>query len=120
MDRRSKDMEKKTIRVSIQRSSPSSGEPPWKQVYQVEEKPGATVLSVLKDIYENQDPTLAYYVSCRLGKCAGCQVLVNGRVRLACTEPVEGDLELAPQPGYPVIRDLYVDKRKKSGPAGAG
>ena len=70
-------------------------------------------MSVLRELYETQDHSLAFYYSCRIGKCAGCQVKVNGKVRLACIEVVTGDIVLEPQPGYKVIRDLYVDKSQK-------
>lgn len=106
-------MDKKSIEVRIKRFDPSDGEAPHFQSYRVDIENGATVLSVLKEIYETQDHSLAFYYSCRIGKCAGCQVQVNGKVRLACTEVVKGDILLEPQPGYAVVRDLYVDKQNR-------
>jgi succinate dehydrogenase/fumarate reductase-like Fe-S protein len=106
-------MEKQMIKVTIKRFDPAKGGEPYLQDYEVGIEKGATVLSVFRDIYEQQDHSLALYYSCRLGKCAGCQVKVNGKVRLACTEVVTGDIVLEPQPGYAVVKDLYVDKGEK-------
>lgn len=72
---------------------------------------GQSILGVLKYIYETYDPSLAFYNSCRIGKCTGCHVRVNGKTHLACTTVVDGsDLLLEPLPGYPVVRDLVVDR----------
>lgn len=106
-------MDMAMIKVTVRRYDPSSDKSPYWQTYDVMTEPGDTVLSVLRRLYEMQDHSLAFYYSCRIGKCAGCQVKVNGKLRLACTEPVRGDLTLEPQDGYPVLRDLYVDKHTR-------
>lgn len=103
-------MEKQMINVKILRFDPTKDHEPYYQTYVANIDKGATVLSVLRDIYEQQDHSLSFYYSCRIGKCAGCQVTVNGKVRLACTEVVKGDIILDPQKNYKVIKDLYVDK----------
>jgi succinate dehydrogenase / fumarate reductase iron-sulfur subunit len=98
------------ITVKVRRADPdvNGGEATY-QSYSVPLEPGATVLSILRYITENVDRTLSYYRSCRIGKCAGCRMLVNGKTRLACTEAVTGDITLEPLPGYPLIKDLVVD-----------
>ncbi len=106
-------MENQKIKVTIKRFEPANSSEPYLQTYETDIENGATVLSILRDLYEHQDHSLAFYYSCRIGKCAGCQVKVNGKVRLACTEVVTGDIMLEPQPGYAVIKDLYVDKTRK-------
>jgi len=106
-------MDKQIIKVTIKRFDPESGSEPYFQTYETGIEKGATVLSVLRDIYEQQDHSLAFYYSCRIGKCVGCQVMVNSKVRLACTEIVNGDIVLEPQKGYKVVKDLYVDKKSR-------
>lgn len=102
--------EVQTITVKVRRADPdvNGGEVTYRS-YTVPLEPGATVLSILRYITENIDRTLSYYRSCRIGKCAGCRMVVNGKTRLACTTPVTGDITLEPLPGYPLIKDLVVD-----------
>ena len=101
------------ICVKVLRSAPNFGEESYFQEYRVQVQERATVMSVLKQIYEEQDNSLAFYCSCRIGKCAGCHMTVNAKTCLACTALVEGDITLEPQKGFTVIRDLWVDKSGK-------
>ncbi len=81
--------------------------------YTVPFEKGQSILGILKYIYETYDPGLAFYSSCRTGKCTGCHIRVNGKPRLACTTVADGnDLLLEPMKGYPVVRDLVVDRTK--------
>jgi Succinate dehydrogenase/fumarate reductase, Fe-S protein subunit len=71
-----------------------------------------SVLNVLDRIRETVDASLAYYASCRTGKCGACAVNVNGRPCLACTCLVEGEeLDLAPLPSGEFVRDLLTIRR---------
>lgn len=106
-------MDKKTVTITIRRFDPLRDSEPLYQKYTIAIEKGATVLSVLRDLYEQQDHSLAFYYSCRIGKCAGCQVTVNGKTCLACNTIVDGDITLEPQKGYKVVKDLYVDKEQK-------
>ena len=100
-----------TINVRIHRFSPETDEKPTQDLYVVPYKEGQTILGLLKEIYEDQDPTLAFYHSCRIGKCTGCHLKINGKVRLSCTEIVpKGDVLIEPMPGYDVVRDLVIDR----------
>lgn len=85
----------------------------WEQTYTLSFVPGQSVLQVLKRIYEEIDPTLAFYGSCRIGKCGLCRMLINDQLRLACTTLVEGDLYIKPDPKGSLIRDLYVCYNKE-------
>lgn len=100
----------KIVTVRIGRFDPSISQEAMFQQFDVPVKKGATVLSVLRYIYENLDRSLAFYSSCRIGRCAGCHVIVNGKTCLACTTPVDGDLVLEPLHNFPVIKDLAVDR----------
>ena len=85
-------------------------DPPRWAEYHEEVEEGATVLDLLRSI-SRQDSGLAYTAHhCKLGICAGCRMVVNGRKRLACRTLVRSpQMQLEPVPGLPVIKDLLVD-----------
>ena len=83
--------------------------PHWAE-YHAEVEDGATVLDLLRSI-SRQDPGLAFTAHhCKLGICAGCRMVINGRKGLACRTVVRSSqVRLQPVPGLPVIKDLLVD-----------
>jgi succinate dehydrogenase/fumarate reductase-like Fe-S protein len=99
------------ITIEIERYDPDSGET-WRQQYQVPLEAGWSVLNVLNWIYENTDPTLAFYYSCRIGKCEGCEMMMNGNKILACNTLVEGDIVLEPMPEFQVFKDLIPNRSR--------
>lgn len=66
-----------------------------------------SVMNVLEYIYENLDPTLAYFshAACRQAACGKCMVKVDGQVRLACKEHARDGMLLEPY-SKTVVRDL--------------
>ena len=101
-------MEQKTIKVKIKRST-MGREDVRMDSYEVPLEEKMSVFNVLEYIGNSLDTSLAFYASCRIGKCMGCTLRINGKRGLACTTIAEGDLELEPDDRYPVIRDLVVD-----------
>ncbi len=99
------------ITVEVERYDPDSGES-WRQEYRVPLERGWSVLNVLNWIYENEDATLGYYYSCRIGKCEGCDVLMNGNKILTCNTLAEGDMLLEPVPEFQVYKDLMPNRLK--------
>ncbi|MBI2371903.1 MAG: 2Fe-2S iron-sulfur cluster binding domain-containing protein [Deltaproteobacteria bacterium] len=97
------------ITVTVRRFDPGHDTQPRYERFEVPSSHGLSVLQVMAQIYEQSSPSLAFMYSCRLGKCTSCHVRVNGKVRLACSTIVDGDLVLEPVPHYAVIRDLAVD-----------
>ena len=97
------------IKVRIIRFNPRKDKKPQYVLYKVPYVKGMSVLNVLTYIYENLDSSLAYFVSCRIGKCGGCTAMVNGKATRVCTEPVRGDLTIEPLRGYKIIKDLVLD-----------
>jgi succinate dehydrogenase/fumarate reductase iron-sulfur protein len=97
-------------RVYINRSG--TGGRPKVQGYTIETQPELTVLDALFTIQQQQDPTVAFRCSCRVGMCGTCGIQINGVPRLACKtrlNQIEGnDVFLAPLPHLQVIRDLVV------------
>jgi len=72
--------------------------------------PHARVLDLLLRIRQEQDPTLAFRFSCRVGMCGSCAVVINGREGLACQTALSSldtkNIEVAPLRSLPVKRDL--------------
>lgn len=103
----------KNVEVKIRRYDPhQKGAKPYYQSYKVPVETGMSVLNVLTYIYENLDHSLGFYYSCRIGKCTGCHVVVNGKVKLACVTPASGNMKIDPFPRHKIIRDLVVAREK--------
>lgn len=96
------------------------------QVFRIDYEPGLNVTSVLQRIathpttVTSQHVTpVAYDVNCLEEVCGSCTMLINGRVRQACSALVDSLLEeqpdrieLRPLSKFPVIRDLVVDRHR--------
>lgn len=97
----------------VRRYNPERDKAPYLQSFTVPVKPGMTVLEGLWYIKENLDATLAWRVSCRMGVCGSCGMLLNGKPTLACNTQVldiaSGELTVAPLPNFDILRDLAPD-----------
>lgn len=62
---------------------------PFEQCYQVNSDSNWTVIDLLEEIQQQQDPTLAYRFSCKIGVCGTCTTIVNGKPVLGCLNIVE-------------------------------
>jgi len=96
-----------TVRVSIARSDPAS-----RTEFDVPRIEPMMVLDLLLAIQREQDASLGFRFSCRVGMCGTCTLRMNGRSVLACQTRVtadDDDLRLDPLSGLPVVRDLIVD-----------
>ena len=109
--------EAKIIKVRLQRFSPDAGRPSF-QEYEVPLEPGMSVMNVITYIYENLDSSISYYNSCRIGKCLGCDMGMNGETDYACTTIANGDLTITPLPEYVTIKDLLIDRDRPRRPTG--
>ena len=70
-----------------------------------------TVQTLLRYIYENLDPTLAFRdYRCGSGLCNTCLVRVNGKTKRSCETlvPQGEELQIEPASGR-VIRDLVTE-----------
>lgn len=84
--------------------------------YTVPVEPGMSVFNVLDLIRNEHDPTLAFLISCRIGKCDICLIKVNGKTRWSCTEPPSDGMLLEPIDRYTILKDLVVDWESKRAP----
>lgn len=83
------------------------------KTYAVEVDDGAvvSVMSLLEEIYDKQDHTLAFFshAACRQAACGKCMVKVDGAVKLACKERVDAE-EITIEPYCAkVVRDLVCE-----------
>ena len=100
--------EKKTFKVKVKRTNPGEQGARF-DTFEVPFEEKMSIFNALEYIGNYLDPSLAFYASCRIGKCMGCTLMANGKRKLACTTLVEGDLLLEPDTRFKVIRDLVVD-----------
>lgn len=99
-----------TVTAEIRRFDPSSDEPAHYESYDVTGVENMRVLDVIRSIYENQAPDLAFQYACRIGRCGTCAVKVNGVSVLACQERCKPKMRIEPLGPFPVLRDLVIDR----------
>jgi succinate dehydrogenase / fumarate reductase, iron-sulfur subunit len=97
----------------------------WER-FRLKHEPELNITSVLQKIAArsetaNGDPVtpVAYEANCLEAVCGSCTMLINGRVRQACSALADklladspDEIELRPMSKFPVIRDLIVDRRR--------
>ncbi len=98
--------ESKTVKLKVFRFDPDIDKEPRYDTYEVETSVGYSVLNALQYIVENIDPTLSFYVSCRIGVCLGCMVRINGKVLRSCSTMLTEDVTLEPADMKRVLKDL--------------
>lgn len=104
------------MKVTIQKYDPSVDEKPYFVDFDVEWHENMTLLEALVACNDNCSPVVFDY-SCRGRDCGRCAMALNGEPCLACVTLVNADGEnvVTPLPGFPVVRDLVVDKTKVTG-----
>lgn len=106
-------VEKKVLHVQVYRSPSQEQEDGTRageyKEYEIPYIDRMTVINVLDYIFEDCDRSLAYYKSCRIGKCTGCLVDVNGKNKLACAILAKDGMKIGPAKGRKVIRDLVIE-----------
>jgi succinate dehydrogenase/fumarate reductase iron-sulfur protein len=83
-----------------------------REAYKVVADNRMTVLDALFAIQREQDPSLSFRCSCRVGMCGTCAMTINWMPRLACQTRVETlksrTIIVAPLNNLPVVKDLIV------------
>ena len=101
-------------------------QPSYWQRFRVPYEADMNCISVLQKIAENpvtvdgkQVAPVAWECSCLEEVCGACTMIINGRVRQACTALVDklladrpGEIALRPMTKFPVLRDLMVDRAR--------
>lgn len=102
------------ITAEIFRFDPAVDAEPRMQTYVVPYHHRMSILTLLREIYEKQDSTLAFRnQQCGRGICGTCHVRVslNGKLTKGCSIPLEpgSRIVITPASRKKVIRDLVVD-----------
>jgi succinate dehydrogenase / fumarate reductase, iron-sulfur subunit len=93
--------------------------------FSVRRRPGMTVLGALRAVQGDpatadgrNKPPPAFESGCNSGACGACTMVINGRVRLACSTLVDDvspkgrPITLEPLGKFPLVRDLVVDRSR--------
>jgi len=99
-------------RLKVFRFDPEKDEAPYYENFEVEAEPTDRLLDCLNRIRGDQDPTLAYRMSCGHGICGSDGMRINGIAGLPCQKLVKeftGENLLEPLLVFRVIKDLIVD-----------
>jgi succinate dehydrogenase / fumarate reductase iron-sulfur subunit len=116
---------RRTFEVRVLRQDSPDSASYWER-HRLEYEPDMNVTSVLQRIAAQAETIeglhvapVAYDANCLEEVCGSCTMLINGRVRQACSALVDKlleerpeEIELQPMSKFPVIRDLCVDRRR--------
>ncbi len=119
-------MSAKTVRLKIRRQDgPGDGETKRWDEYEIAWQPRMNVISALMEtrkrpvtIEGKKVAPPVWEASCLEEVCGSCTMLVNGKVRQACSALIdqlapEGEpITLAPMTKFPLVRDLIVDRSR--------
>ena len=98
------------LSLTVQKFDPSRDDAPHTETFSVPYTKEMRVLEALDYVVEELGESIAYQWFCGVKKCGMCGVMVNGRQTLGCWEPVARDMTVRPLDGFPVIRDLVIDR----------
>jgi len=102
------------IHLKIKRFNPEKDRRPWWGEYDLEVEPTDRVLDALQQVQWEHDGTFALRRSCAHGVCGSDAMRINGRNMLACKVLIQdahinGNIQVEPILGLPVLKDLIVD-----------
>lgn len=111
----------KTIPFRIKRQDDPKSDPYWEE-FEIPEHPAMNVISALMEIRRNpvnaqgkETRPVVWESSCLEEVCGACTMLVNGKVRQACSALVarlDKPVIVEPMSKFPTIRDLRVDRSR--------
>jgi succinate dehydrogenase / fumarate reductase iron-sulfur subunit len=115
----------KSFLVRILRQDKPGGRSYWER-HRVQYEADMNCISALQKIAENATTAdgrrvapVVWQCNCLEEVCGACTMVINGRVRQACTALVDqllkehpDDIELRPMTKFPVLRDLVVDRSR--------
>jgi succinate dehydrogenase / fumarate reductase iron-sulfur subunit len=108
------------IRLKVKRQDSRDSRPYWDE-FEIPYRPQHNVISVLMMLRENpvnvkgeRVAPVVYEVGCMEEVCGACTMIINGKVRQACSALVDTltqPIVVQPMSKFPVIRDLMVDRQ---------
>ncbi len=105
-------MSDKKKKLIVTRYNPEHDSAPSTRTYEVPWDEDTVVLDALNHIKDQEDGTLTYRWSCRMGVCGSCGMNVNGVPKLTCAtflRDYPGEIRVEPLANFPVMRDLVVN-----------
>jgi succinate dehydrogenase / fumarate reductase iron-sulfur subunit len=120
--------EGRTITLRVRRQDHPDSMPRWEQ-FEVPWRANANVISCLQYVASNpitadgrRTTPVVYDSGCLEEVCGACTMLINGKVRQACSalvdklvdteKPGSTTITLEPMSKYPLVRDLFVDRQR--------
>jgi len=111
--------EKKTVILKIKRQEGPQAKPYWEE-FHIPYRPYLNVMICLREIQKNprtfdgrKTTPVAWEASCLEEVCGICTMVINGKVRQACSALVDSlgmEVTLEPMTKFPLVRDLVVDR----------
>ena len=102
-----------TIILEVFRYNPDKGDQPTYQNYEVPARKDWVILDALNHIKDQDDGSLTFRWSCRMGVCGSCGMMVNGEPVLTCAtflnKYLPGPIKIEPLDHFPVVKDLVIE-----------
>lgn len=112
-------MIRKTVELKIRRQDSPKAESRWEE-FSIVYRENMNVIICLMEIRRNpttktghRTTPVAWECSCLEEICGSCTMVINGKVRQACSalvDKLEQPISIAPMSKFPLIRDLIVDR----------
>ncbi len=109
----------KKVIVRVKRQQSPTEKPHWEE-FQLDWRPHMNVIICLRDIAEHPSTRdgkattpVTYDSNCLEEICGSCAMLINGKVRMACSalvDQLDQPIRIEPMTKFPVVRDLAVDR----------
>lgn len=110
-----------SIKVSVKRQDKEDSSSYWEE-FELPYQAGMNVISVLMEIRKTPKTTAGkattpvnWDYGCMEEVCGSCTMIINGRVRQACSalvDKLEQPIRLEPMTKFPVMRDLVVSRNR--------
>lgn len=98
------------MKIQVQVYDPAVDDAPHVVKGEIEHRDKMTALEALMD-FSNQVAYVNFEYSCKQRFCGRCSMMVDGQPCLACVTPIDdGPHVFEPLEGFPIIRDLIVDR----------
>ncbi len=101
--------------IKVLRYLPDKEEEARYDRFVVDAKKNMTVLDALFLILTEQDPSISFRCSCRVGMCGSCGMIMNNKEGLACRTKIEklgSEITVRPLRNMPIVKDLVVNMDK--------
>src|SRR5271166_702728 len=113
-------MAEKNVLLKIKRQSSPNESAHWEE-FSLRWRPSMNIIICLRDIAETpvtrdgkKTTPISYDSNCLEEVCGSCAMVINGKVRMACSalvDKLEQPIRLEPFSKFPVVRDLAVDRQ---------